>query len=65
MPTILICDKQVAQLINMSPSWVRSQRWKRKHNLDHSFTVDPIMIGTCPRYKQCDVENWIYSLEAR
>jgi predicted DNA-binding transcriptional regulator AlpA len=63
MPPILICDKEVARLIGMSPSWVRVQRWKRRKKEDHVFTIDPILIGSSPRYKAEDINAWIASLE--
>ena len=63
MPPILICDKEVARLIGMSPSWVRVQRWKRRSDQEHIFNVDPIMIGASPRYRTEDIEVWIASLE--
>lgn len=62
MPPILICDKEVARLIGMSPSWIRVQRWKRRKGVEHTFTVDPVLIGTSPRYRAEDVNSWIDSL---
>lgn len=59
----LLNDKQVATLINMSPSWIRVQRWKRKTSQQHCFTLDPVMIGTSPRYRAKEVHAWIASLE--
>lgn len=64
MPPILICDKEVARLIGMSPSWVRVQRWKRRSEQEHVFNIDPVMIGTSPRYRIEQIEAWIISLEA-
>lgn len=62
MPPILICDKEVARLIGMSPSWVRVQRMKRRRREEHSLAVDPILIGASPRYRTEDIEAWIASL---
>lgn len=58
----LICDKQVARLVSLSPSWVRSQRWKRANKINHSFHVDAVYIGSCPRYRKEEVEKWIYAI---
>ena len=63
MSPILICDKEVARLIGMSPSWVRVQRWKRRSEQEHIFNIDPIMIGASPRYRAEEIEAWVASLE--
>lgn len=63
MSPILICDKEVARLIGMSPSWVRVQRWKRRNGEDHTFTIDPILIGSSPRYRAEQIDTWITSLD--
>lgn len=57
-------DKDIARLLNLSPSWVRGQRHKRRHNLPHFFTLDPCYIGSCPRYAVGDVEAFIAALTA-
>jgi len=62
MPPVLICDKEVARLIGMSPSWIRVQRWKRRKGEEHTFIVDPVLIGTSPRYRVDDINAWIASL---
>lgn len=59
---ILLCDKDIASLVRMSPSWVRVQRHKRKTGKEHSLTVDAVMIGTTPRYRKDDIEVWLSSL---
>tara|TARA_X000001316_G_C899741_1_gene18383 strand:+ start:107 stop:616 length:510 start_codon:yes stop_codon:yes gene_type:complete len=56
---ILLDDKAVAKLLSFSSSWVRQQRFKRRHGEDHAFDVEPIIIGTVPRYRRCDVLDWI------
>lgn len=58
----LLTDKDLAQICGMSPSWVRQQRYRRRHGMDHALTIDPVMIGRCPRYKAQEVEEWISSL---
>lgn len=59
---MLIRDKEVAIMVGMSASWVRVQRFKRRRGLDHSFKVDPLLIGTSPRYRITDVTEWLSSL---
>ena len=55
-------DKGLASTICMSPSWVRVQRYKRRKGFSHTLTIDPVMIGTSPRYRIEDVEAFIESL---
>lgn len=55
-------DKDVARLFSMSPSWVRVQRHKRKHELDHVLAIDPIYIGSSPRYIKTGIDALIASL---
>ena len=56
-------DKEIASELRMSVSWVRKQRWLRRRGEEHVFTVDPVMIGKTPRYRQGDVIGWIEGLE--
>ena len=55
----LINDEDIADLLAVSRSWVRQQRFKRRHGLDHSFDIDPIRIGSLPRYRYEDVIAWL------
>ncbi len=52
-------DKAIAARVRFSVEWVRQQRHRRRHGLDHAFTVDPVMIGTKPRYRADEVEAWL------
>lgn len=52
-------DKDVARRLNLSPSWVRGQRFKRKNGEDHILTVDPPYIGSCPRYVRSEIEAFV------
>ena len=63
--TCLITDADVAQLTSMSRSWVRKQRWNRRHGHPHVFDVDPILIGSVPRYRLDAVLGWIESRDTR
>ena len=55
----LINDAKVAKLLSMSHSWVRGQRYKRRHGLPHELAVDPVHIGASPRYVASDVADWL------
>lgn len=59
----LIRDKEVANLLGMSPSWVRVQRHKRKRNEGHVFTVDAVFIGRAARYREAEVQAWLDNLD--
>ena len=54
----LVNDAIIADLLSMSRSWVRKERFNRRHGLPHSFTVDPVMVGSVPRYRIEDVEAY-------
>ena len=55
-------DKDVARRLNLSPSWVRGQRFKRKNGDDHILTVDPRYIGSCPRYVRSEIEAFVAAI---
>lgn len=55
----LVNDAEIARLLSVSRSWVRKQRHLRRHRLPHVFNIDPILVGTCPRYCMRDVDAWI------
>ena len=55
-------DKDVARRLNMSASWVRGQRHKRRHGEPHILDLEPRYIGSCPRYVRHEVEELIASL---
>ncbi len=59
---VLLCDKEVARRVAMSPQWVRQQRHRRRKGLPHSFTVDAILLGSSPRYSVGDLDTWLASL---
>lgn len=58
----LIGDGEVAELLSMSRSWVRKQRFLRRRGLPHVFDIDPVLIGSVPRYRLEDVLAWIGAL---
>ena len=58
----LIDDRRVAELVCLSRSWVRQQRLRRRRGLPHAFTIDPVIIGSIPRYPLDEVYEWIRNL---
>jgi hypothetical protein len=58
----LMRDKELASYMAMSPSWVRVERHKRRKGLPHTLNIDPVMIGSSPRYRVEDVEAFIKGL---
>jgi predicted DNA-binding transcriptional regulator AlpA len=57
----LVRDAHIAELAAMSQSWVRKQRMFRRRGLDHVLDIDPVMIGSSPRYRLADIEGWLAS----
>mgnify|MGYP000530666893 FL=1 len=62
MEPIFLNDSAVAETVCMSPSWVRVERHKRRKGLPHTLNIDPVMIGSSPRYRMEDVEAFIEGL---
>ncbi|MBT4885661.1 MAG: helix-turn-helix domain-containing protein [Planctomycetaceae bacterium] len=58
----LIGDNEIADLLSVSRSWIRVERHKRRHGQNHKFNIDPVMIGSMPRYRHEDVIAWINNL---
>lgn len=52
-------DKEVARILGLSPSWVRGQRFRRSHGLEHILNLEPRYIGSCPRYVREEVEAFV------
>ena len=57
-------DRQIAGLLAVSVSWVRLQRYNRRHGKPHIFDVDPIPLGSAPRYAKADVDEFMARLSA-
>lgn len=55
----LVRDNDIARLAAMSQSWVRKQRMFRRRGLDHVLDIDPVMLGSSPRYRLADVLAWL------
>lgn len=58
---VLLRDSDAAGILAMSQSWIRKQRMFRRRGLDHVLNIDPVMIGSCPRYRLADVLAWLAS----
>ena len=61
--SVLINDADIAGMLGMSRSWVRKQRFNRRRGLPHTLTIDPVMIGSAPRYRRLEVRDWVASLD--
>ena len=61
--SVLISDADIADMLGMSLSWVRNERLNRRRGLPHTLTIDPVMIGSAPRYRRSEVVDWVASLE--
>lgn len=57
-------DKEIARKLNLSASWVRGERHKRKKGLPHTLKVDPRYIGTCPRYVRGEIDAFVAAIAA-
>ena len=57
----LYADADLSVTLRISRSWIRKQRMYRRHGLPHCLTIDPVMIGSVPRYRASDVEAWLSS----
>ena len=58
-PQSLLDDRAVAQHLSVSRSWVRQQRYRRRHGMPHTFDVEPIYIGDLPRYTREAFFKWL------
>jgi hypothetical protein len=61
----LIGDGDIAKSISISKSWVRKQRFCRRHGLPHVLDIDPVMIGGCPRYSREEFAAWLERQKTR
>ena len=58
----LLADADIANHLRVSRSWVRKQRFNRRHDLPHVLDIDPVMIGSLPRYRASDMTRWLAKL---
>ncbi len=64
MDTVFYRDQDIADIFSMSTSWVRMQRMQRRSGSNHFLALDPILIGSSPRYRRTEVEAFLASLSA-
>ncbi len=57
--TTFVDDQWIAERIGMKVSTIRSQRFKRRHGLPHWLDLDPVMIGSKPRYRLSSALKWL------
>ena len=57
--TTFVDDQWIAERIGMKVSTICSQRFKRRHGLPHWLDLDPVMIGSKPRYRLSTALNWL------
>ena len=65
IPPDLLNDKDIAHRLGFSPGWVRLERFRRRHGQPHVLDIDPVIVGSKPRYLTEDVDAWIAGLKAR
>ncbi len=58
----LLTDKEIAKTLNVSTSWVRKERHLRHAGQTHSLTIDPIYVGSSPRYRSDEFSAWLENL---
>jgi hypothetical protein len=65
MDKLFFKDSDIAEMLSMSGSWVRHQRYLRRHAKPHVLNIDPIMVGSKPRYRTEDVHQMVGSLNSQ
>lgn len=60
----LINDKEIARQTTFSPEWVRLQRYLRRHGKPHVLDIDPVIVGSKPRYLSEDFHGWLARVKA-
>lgn len=60
----LLNDKDIAQRLGFSRSWVRQERFRRRRGQHHALSIDPIFVGTKPRYRTEEFDAWVAQLKA-
>lgn len=57
-----LSDQDIANILRLSTAWVRKQRHLRNRSEDHVLSIDPVYIGSSPRYRFTDFSEWQASL---
>lgn len=63
--TTFVDDAWLAQRVSMSVATIRAQRFKRRHGIRHWLDIDPVLIGSKPRWRLSDAEAWLEKRTAR
>ena len=58
-----VTDAWLADQLQMAVATIRSQRFKRRHGLDHWLDLPTVYIGSKPRYRRSEALAWIHSRE--
>ena len=61
--TTFVDDKWLAKRTCLKEATFRAQRFKRRHSLPHWLNIDPVMIGSKPRYRLSDALAWLAKRE--
>jgi len=59
-----LSDKDLAQILSVSPSWVRKQRHLRNKGEKHTLEINEVYIGSSPRYLASDLSAWLEGLKS-
>lgn len=57
-----LSDKEIAKILGLSAAWCRRQRHLRAKGEKHVLIIDPVYVGTSPRYRSSEVRAWLESL---
>lgn len=58
-----VTDAWLADQLQMAVATIRSQRYKRLHDLDHWLDLAPVYLGSRPRYRRSEALAYIRSRE--
>lgn len=59
-----LSDQDVAKILRLSPAWVRKQRYLRSGGESHVLSINPVYIGSSPRYRLADFNEWLAGLDS-
>ena len=57
-----LSDKDIAEILSVSSSWVRKQRHLKRKGEDNLLPVEAVYIGSSPRYRALDIKKWLADL---
>lgn len=57
-----LSDQDIAKILRLSPAWVRKQRHLRNGGESHVLSINPVYIGSSPRYRLADFNQWLESM---